>query len=146
MATYSLASYTLAFSELEPGTTLTNYSVGGSGSMMDSITISRPTEVYTTEGDPTGGYVHNKSLNKTGTVSLTLNQLSKQISTLTTLLGIYTNADVEKGFNMTLRDSQGNDVARCIDCLPQGYPEQVYGNTATTQTWVITCGEIDFLM
>lgn len=147
MAVYSLADYTVAITKIISEARLDSIRIGGQGSMLETISIDRPTNVYETNGDSTGGYVHNKSYNKTGTVSLTLNQLSSNVSKFISLCNIYArpDVDIQEGLTMTLTDSQGEIVATCIDCMPQRIPEQSFGSTAATQTWTFTCGIIEFV-
>lgn len=144
MATYSLASYILTISNISSEFGLTNIQIGGQGSMLDSITLSRNENLYETVGDPTGGYVHNKNLNKTGTIALSLSQLSANVGKFITLVNIYARTDITDGLTITLVDTEGNIIATCTDCFPQGVPEQTFAGSAGTQNWQFTCGKIDF--
>ena len=121
-----------------------NISIGGEGSYMGSITVSRPTALYTTEGDSTGSWVHSKNLNKTGTVSIELNQLAPQIETLKNLFKIYEKSStITEG--MTLTITEGDEtVAVCNDCYVDKMPDQVFGDTASKQNWTLTCGQVTY--
>jgi len=142
--TYSLADYILTISNITQEFGLTNIQIGGQGSMTDSITANRNEDMYETEGDKTGGYVHNKSYNKTGLINITLNQLSANVGKFKTLCNVYHRAAVQQGFTVTLTDTEGNIIVTANDCMPKGIPEQAFGQTAATQTWVLTCGIIEF--
>lgn len=118
-------------------------SVGGEGSYTESMTITMDATMWTTTGYATGGWTHDKSLAKNGTVQLSLNQLSDQVAKFKQLCNVYYAGDYE-GLTMTLSDIDGNKVCTCIDCYIQKIPEQSFGNSAANQTWTITCGKIVF--
>lgn len=142
---YSLADYMLSI-ESDDSTIKNMFgtiTIGGEGSYLDSITLSTPTDVYTTTGYATGGWVHTKSLDRTGTVSLTINQMSSKISKLKQLANISLTGDYE-GFTLSLSDSSGNKVASCIDCYISNIPNQQFQSSAGTQTWEFTCGQINY--
>ena len=51
------------------GNLLTNFSIGGpgennEGSFVGQIVVNRTQDLFTTEGDATGSWVHNKNLNR----------------------------------------------------------------------------------
>lgn len=141
---YSLADYILTISDITEEFGLTNIQIGGQGSMTDSMSAARNKDMYETEGDDTGGYVHNKSYNKTGLINITLNQLSENVGKFKTLCNVYHRTAVQKGFTITLTDSEGNIICTGNDCMPKGIPEQAFAGTAGTQTWVLTCGVLEF--
>lgn len=142
---YSLAEYTMKV--IVPGfeKPLTFGGPGNnqSGSFIGQITVSRNVDTWTTEGDATGSWVHNKSLNKTGTVSLQIRQVSDDIIKLITLARLYENTDPETGCNIFIyRGDQA--VETCTDCYLTKVPDQVMGDTAEMQTWQWTCGKIEY--
>ena len=58
---------------------------GGQGAMIGSITLSRKNDRFSAEGDATGGFVINESLDKTGTCVISIKQFAPLVSTLTNL-------------------------------------------------------------
>jgi len=118
-------------------------SIGGSGTYLGEINISRNNPMWQTNGTPTGGYTHNQSLDRTGTVSVTLNQLSEVVSKLKRIFNLFYNIDTEKGMTITISDSYGNIIATGDDCYIVNIPDQTFGETAATQTWEFTAGVVD---
>lgn len=112
------------------------------GSFTGEISVERSSDTWTTEGDPTGSWVHNKNLNKTGTVSLQLRQVADDVIRLQMLAQVFENNDFP-GCNIEVFN--GSDtVARAEDCYISRVPSQVFGDTAAMQTWSWTAGRITF--
>ena len=137
------------------------FTIGGpgdsneAGSYMGEIKITRAVEAFTTEGDYTGSYVHNRNLNKTGTVELTIRQVSDKILQLLYIANAYEGALLKnfrssgKGLTITVQvGSNYNGVQdtfiTCSDCMINKIPDQVYGETAATQDWTFTAGIIEY--
>lgn len=142
---YSLANYILS---VEPQSSdiksmFGTISLGGEGSYLGTISLSLNEDLWTTTGYATGGWVHNKSLDKHGTASVTLNQLSDPVSKFIQLCNIYYTGNYP-GFTLSLSDIDGNKIATCIDCYITKIPDQVYANSASDQTWSFTCGQINY--
>lgn len=142
---YCLADYIVSItpSDSTLRSMFSKVTIGGEGNAIDSITISRSTNMWSTEGFATGAWVHNKSLDRTGTVQLSLSQLSEKISKLKKMCEVFYNGDYS-GFTITVTDSKSNVVASCNDCYLVKIPTQTFGNSAGTQSWTFTCGEVDF--
>lgn len=142
---YSLANYILS---IEPNDATIKQmfgtiSIGGEGSTVGAISLTPNETMYKTTGYATGGWVHDKSLNRTGVASITLNQLSKAVSKFIQMCKVF-YADDYDGFTLSLSDINGNKVATCIDCYISKIPTQEFGATAADQTWDWTCGQINF--
>ena len=142
---YSLANYVLS---IEPNDSrlksmFGTISIGGDGSYLGSITLSRTTSLFTTQGYPTGGWVHSKNLDRTGTASLNLNQLSSIVAKLVKMLNVYYTGDYD-GLTLSVSDTSGNKIASAIDCYITQIPAQVLGSSAQDQTWSFTCGQVNF--
>lgn len=142
---YSLANYILS---IEPNDATIKQmfgtiAIGGEGSTTGSISLTPNETMYKTTGYATGGWVHDKSLNRTGVASITLNQLSKAVSKFIQMCKVF-YADDYDGFTLSLSDINGNKVATCIDCYISKIPAQEFGATAADQTWDWTCGQINF--
>lgn len=142
---YSLSNYILSIDSNDDtikrifGT----ISVGGEGNYLDSISLSQSEDIFTTTGYATGGWIHNKSLDRHGIASLTLNQLSDKVARFIQLAKLSLSGDYE-GFTLSLSDSDGNKIATCVDCYIVKIPDQVFGAQAQTQTWQFTCGQINY--
>lgn len=145
---YSLANYKLSIvqNDTELAAMFPALAIGGStgsGSYLDSISLSVNNNQWSTVGYATGGWVHEKSLDRTGTATITLNQLAPAISQFKRMSNVHYNGEYE-GFTMTLVDSFDNEVARCIDCYFTKIPDQSVQERSQNQTWSVTCGQIIF--
>lgn len=117
---------------------------GQQGSFVGSISVARSTTTWTTAGDPTGSWVHNKNLDRTGTITLNLRQVSDDVIRLTTIARILENDMSEAaGFKLEIFSSN-KPVAIAEDCYISQVPNQEYGDTAADQSWTFTCGRITF--
>lgn len=147
MKRYCLANYILTADIPEDiGFGTQTVSIGGEGSYMDTITISLTEDLFKTEGDNTGSWVHIKNLNKTGTAKISIKQVSDKIATFKALVNIYSNLNTEaSGMTLTLRDTLNNTICVCEDCLLTKIPDQKFGNEPDIQEWTFTCGKITFV-
>lgn len=146
---YSLSNYILSInlpSELESDFGSSSIQIGGEGSFLDSITVSLSTDLWTTEGDATGSWVHTKNLDRHGTVQISLNQMSDAVYRFKQICNIYYNSSTEQdGLTMTLRDMNNRTVCTCEDCVISKIPDQSFGQTPTTQSWQFNSGKITYL-
>lgn len=118
--------------------------VGGNGSALDSINVEYKDEQWTTDSFATGGYVHNKNLSKVGTITIVLSQLSEKINAFKNLVNAHFTGDYQ-GLTLTLTDtSTETEILVAKDCYFTKIPNQEYGRTASTDSWVLTCGEISY--
>ena len=158
---YSLADYqlTIGFPEEvarrlnlknEYGELLTSYQIGGpgengEGSFVGSIGIARDESAWTTEGDKTGSWVHNRSLRKTGKITLDLNQISDQGIDLYHLCQIYESIEGNyPGLTLTINTNAEDTtpLATGIDAYISKQPDYPMGEAAGNLTWEFTCGQI----
>ena len=146
-ARYCLANYNLSIvvpTSINIG--VNSISIGGEGSYLDSINISRNTNLFETTADSTGSWIHTKNLDKSGTVSITINQVSDKIVLFKALMKAYYNSDDKvEGLSLTVLDGSANPIVVCNDCLLTNIPEQSFSSSPTTQTWTFTCGQIEFI-
>lgn len=145
---YSLSDYILAIANLPAKLGLENntISVGGTESYLNSVSAENTTNMWSTEGDATGSWVHNKSLDRTGTVTIDINQMSPQIANLVQILNAFYDSESDNvtGMKLVLQDRNMKNVFEANDCYIQKIPSQAFGQTAATQSWVITCGQLTF--
>lgn len=143
---YSLADYILNIQSNDPSIAaifggVDGLSIGGEGSVLDSLSINLDNNLWDTTSYATGGWVHSKNLSRSGTAQITLNQLSVKLGKLKQLCNMYYGGDYD-GLTATLIDSTGKEIAKCEDCFVQKIPSQDFGQNAGTQTWTLTCGKI----
>lgn len=121
----------------------------GNGSCVGQIVVSRNQNLFETEGDPTGSWVHNKSLNRTGTITVDIRQVSNYIVAFILACNMYEKTQTRTGgMTITLtpafNDEANSPIMTATDCLFQKVPDQNFGPTAQMQSWIITCGRIDY--
>lgn len=139
---YSLANYILSIDADDAAirSMFGAISIGGEGDAIGSISLSVG-EMWSTKGYATGAWVHEKSLDRHGTASVSINQLSPTVAKLIQLAKLYYGEDYN-GFTLTITDISGNKIATCTDCYITGIPQQSFGTSASDQTWSFTCGRI----
>lgn len=142
---YSLSDYTLTITPNDAVVKqyFNEIKIGGEGSYLDSINLSYDSSLFNTTGYATGAWVHTKNLAKTGTATVSLNQICDAVATLKKLCNLFYSNDYE-GFTLSVCDRNGVEVANAIDCYIQSIPAQNYGETVAMQTWTFTCGQINF--
>lgn len=142
---YSLANYIISISPTDSAlrSMFGTISIGGEGSYLGNISVSQNSNLWSTKGFATGGWVHDKNLDRTGQASLQLNQLSPAIAKLVKLFNIFYAGDYA-GSTITVTDLNGNKVVNCSDCYIQKVPDQVFGESSENQTWSFTCGRVTF--
>ena len=143
MKKYSLANYILSIEPADASlkTMFGTISIGGEGSYLGSINVSMNSSLWSTTGYATGAWVHNKSLDKSGTCKININQLSDKVIKLIKLCNVYYSGDYN-GVTITVSDNSGNKVATCVDCYIQKLADQSFSTTADSQDWTFTCGQI----
>ena len=151
---YALVDYILSITftgNQISGISGNTFSIGGpaastGGGYIGEITLSRSAEMWKTTGDYTGGYVHTKNLDRTGTVKVTINQLSDDIVRLNTIFNLYEQSNTSNDRQLTLsvmNAATGDTVATCTDCRIVKLPDQVFGTDVASQDWEFTCGIIN---
>lgn len=115
-----------------------------SGSFVGNIRVTRNSNLFTTEGDATGSWVHNKNLDRTGTVEVDITQISDQIITLAYICKAYESVqDDTPGLTLSIKNAfTGEEIVTCNDCYIQKITDQIFGDTAERQNWVFTCGQV----
>ena len=147
MKRYCLANYILTADIPEDiGFGTQSVSIGGEGSYLDSISIDLNEDMFSTQGDNTGSWVHIKNLNRTGKVTISIKQVSDKIAIFKSLVNVYMNVDSEaSGMTLTLRNTLNNTVAICEDCVITKIPEQSFSSEPGTQSWTFNAGKITFV-
>jgi len=160
--TYSLADYQLTIGLSDSvasllglrdsyGNLLTNFSIGGpgengEGSFVGQIVVNRAQDLFTTTGDATGSWVHDKNLNRTGTITIDITQISDTIVTLVQLCQIFESIQSNMpGLQLTINSVASSTAETMVtgkDCYIQKLPELTLGESAGRLSWVFTCGQI----
>lgn len=160
--TYSLADYQLTIGLSDSiasrlglrdsyGNLLTNFSIGGpgengEGSFVGQIVVNRTANLFTTTGDATGSWVHDKSLNRTGTITIDITQISDDVVTLVQLCQIFESVQSNMpGLELTINSVASSTAATMVtgrDCYIQKLPDLTLAETAGKLSWAFTCGQI----
>lgn len=139
---YSLADYIVS---ITPPTAaqgiFSPIEIGGNGKYVGSINVSYSNNMYDVESYSTGAYVFNKNLSRTGTVSISLNQLCEEVALLKRMTSVLFDNDFD-GFTIAIRQRDNATVASCVDCYPSKIPDQAMENTAQMQSWQFVAGKI----
>lgn len=161
---YSLADYQLTIGipqsvaqrlglRDEQGNSLTSFTIGGpgengEGSFLGQIVASRTTNLWETEGDATGSWVHNKNLSRVGTIEVQIRQIADQVIELAQLCDIYASIQENvEGLTLTVNSSASDEstpMVTGIDCYIQKHADLTLAETAGTLTWTFTCGQVQF--
>ena len=132
---------------------MTSITIGGPGegegkygSFVGSITAKRTKDLWTTEGDATGSWVHSKNLDRTGTIDVDITQVSDQIIQLAYLCDAYESVqDAVEGLHLEIKNiASGEKIVDAIDCYITKLPDLPLKDTADKLTWTFTCGRIMF--
>lgn len=135
------------------GNLLSSFTIGGpgengEGSFLGQISAQRTANLWETEGDATGSWVHNKNLNRTGTIELQIRQISDQVIELSQLCDIYEAVqEGVEGLTLTISSSatdDGSPVVTGVDCYIQKQADLTLADTAQMLTWSFTCGQVMF--
>ena len=147
---YNLSKYKLAIQlpeefaskvGLENDNTIT---VGGEGSYLDTLSYSYNADMYTTKADATGSYVHDKNLDKSGNITISIHQLSPQIALFKKIINLYYQSGNDyDGLQLSLKDLSGQEIMSAESCFFVKIPDQNFGQTSENQTWNITSGKIN---
>lgn len=145
MKHYSLSDYRLSitFNNVTLRNAFGTITIGGQGSTTDSISVEPNGTLYSTASYATGGYVHEKNLDKTGKAKVSLNQMSEACYVLNNVVKMYYQANYE-GATISVVDADGRTVATCKDCVPTSQPARTFGQSSGMLDWEWTCGVIDF--
>lgn len=142
---YSLANYILSIESNDPTikSMFGTISVGGQGSAIGSVTAALKDDQWTTDSFATGAWVHNKNMSRVGTMTVSLSQVSKEISKFIKMCELYYGGDYE-GFTLSVSDISGAKICTGVDAYIQKIPAQEFAASAAQQTWTFTCGQISF--
>ena len=142
---YSLASHIITLDLSSTGLSsivgTDTISIGGSGSYLDKISISITNNLLSISGDYTGSYVVNKNLNATGSIDITINQMSDQLAKLRTICNLFKSNDYD-GMTITVKTLDGQLIATAYSCYISKIPNVEFGSSASTQSWSFISGKV----
>ena len=144
MAVYSLANYKMTITSSDANLVSVfgeSMTIGGNGSQVGSFSVSPNESIHSKQTYATGGYVFSKNYDRSGTISVNLNQLSDEVGKFKNLVKLYYGGDYGT-LTIVLTNNENEKVVECIDCLPQGIPTQSFGDSASAQTWTFEVGKI----
>ena len=133
------------------GNLLTNFTIGGpgennEGSFVGQIVVTRNQELFTTTGDATGSWVHDKNLNRTGTITVDITQIADSIITLVQLCQIFESIQTNMpGLELTINSVASSTSTTMVtgrDCYIAKLPDLPLADQAGRMSWVFTCGQI----
>ena len=133
---------------------------GGQGSMIGNVTLSRKNDRFSAEGDATGGFVINETLDKTGTCVISIKQFAPLVSTLTNLFNQYDSdsANYESVEPGTVPTSENLTSSTTIELYYAGVlvgtaqgcylnmPELPLEEENSSRDFSFECGVVDFNM
>lgn len=138
-------------SALNLGTNSTNSTIllGGDDSYVGSISFQYKTNAWEVTGDPTGSWVHTKNRDRTGTCTLSMNQVAYKGAMLIKIFNIYYNDtardnEIIDGFDIYVTDRKGRKLMSAMDCYVQNVPTMEYGSTPRDLSWTFNCGRITY--
>ena len=143
---YALANYIVSIKPKDRSLAETfgeTVSVGGTGSNLGSITVSRSNEMFSMKSYATGGYAIDKNLSKVGKVSIKLHQLSTEVQKFIKLCNMYYIDDYD-GCTITVTDINNDLIANCIDCFIN-QASQDFEEQSGDQTWEFVVGDVNFV-
>lgn len=152
-ASYSLADYilTLGIDSYELRTLLglssSSISIGGEGQYMGSVKVSYTTDQWTTKADATGAWTHSKSYDQSGTITVSINQMSPAVIRFIGIVAAYYSSnEVRDGFTITLKKAGNNETFNVLgeDCRIRKNADQDFASEAQEQDWVFNAGRISF--
>ena len=133
------------------GNLITNFTIGGpgengEGSFVGQISVNRSVNAFETDGDATGSWVHNKNNNKTGSISVSITQISDDIIRLIQLTQVYESIQENvQGLTLTINSSAIDETTPLVtgnDCFIQKLPNYNFQASAQSMEWSFTCGQI----
>ena len=150
-ASYSLADYilTLKVDDVTLRTKLgmladDTIQVGGQGKFMGKITVAYNNPQWTTKADATGSWVHSRTFDQSGKITVSINQMSEAvIRFIRVCSAYYSSTTVKAGFSLTIsKASDTSFAANCEDCRIEKIPDQDFEKEAADQQWVFLSGRI----
>lgn len=144
MAIYSLAKYKITITTSDANLKQVfgeSFTIGGNGSNVGQISVSSLKDIHDVKTYATGGYVFSKSYDRSGEISVQLNQLSDEVGRLKNLIKLYYGGDYGT-LTIVLTNNENEKVVECIDCLPSKIPDQNFDDSVGDQTWSFVVGKI----
>ena len=115
-------------------------SFGGGGNQIGSASYSFEQPMFGMTPTADGGYSFNHNASKSGTISISVQQTSPVVDTLTRyLLWCRDNPELAAA-EITIADNIGIIDVVGVDCLPTSYPDNSLQDTAQARTFTFACG------
>lgn len=152
-ASYSLADYILTLGVDSAalrnllGLSTNSFSIGGEGQFLGSVKVTYNTDQWSTKADATGSWVHSKSYDQSGEISLDINQMAPAVVRFIGIVSAYySSTEIKDGFTLTLKKAGNNETFNVVaeDCRIKKIADQEFEPEAKDQTWAFTSGRITF--
>ena len=149
-ASYSLADYILTLKVSDAtlrnqlGLSSNEIQVGGEGQFLGKITVKYNTPQWKVQADATGAWVHSRSFDQSGTVTVNINQMSDAVIRFIRICtAYYSSNDVRAGFSLSItKASDMSFAANAEDCRISQIPNQDFDKEAGAQDWEFVSGRI----
>ena len=112
--------------------------LGGGQKQIEKISYSYNTDIFSMSSTADGGVVVAHSNDRSGTISIQLQQTSPHIKVLTE----FANPDKAES-TLTVTDDTGNLAFTATQVFIKGIPENSVGSTATERTYTFMAGNIE---
>ena len=158
---YSLADYDFTITSVAlPGQTDLEdnfeFTLGGAGNFLDSVTVTWDSNVFEKEADPLGNVVFTKSYARDGQISLSINMLSDKVKIFNKIMQLYYGGGIKDRSYSNIKDPffsitikrHGVDSAsvptliEASYCALQKLPDLEFGQNAGTREFVFLAAEI----
>lgn len=136
---YSLSEVIVSFTSSNSGDDFT-FSLGGVGTFFGGVTIAWDTPLWSKEMDATGAGVLSRSYDMSGTVTLTINQMSTDVEIFNSLIMAYMKDPngIEKPpmLDITIqRVGEGSPMVKASMCVLEKNPDLGYAEAAATREY-----------
>lgn len=117
--------------------------LGGGQKQIEKISYTYSTDIFSMSSTADGGVVVAHSNDRSGTISIQLQQTSPHIKVLTEFAKwCWANPDKAES-TLTVTDDTGNLAFTATQVFIKGIPENAVGSTATERTYTFMAGNIE---
>lgn len=118
--------------------------VGGNGSMMGSISLSRSNSAFAVTGYADGSYTTSYTKNRSGNISLSVSQGSSVINRLTRFINwCEANPNLAES-TITVMDSLGVIQGYASGVYPEKLPDNIVSDSVQNRTFNFSAGVVTF--
>lgn len=125
---YSLADHVVTFTAIQganSGTDLFTFEIGGQGSFLGSLNISWNADTWSQQMDATGSGSYSKNYDRSGTITLSLNQVSEKTILMDRLFQSYHLSDSDDIVYKVTISRGSKTLVEASYCVLKKLPEYV---------------------